>query len=153
MVHFCCLYSFTWSLGSITVGQEAVILTFTLNFFVNVTLHSEGKLSGALWRQGGKRKLSLQLRLCIKKSGWEMLIGGDDISNDVVTPWQMLFNVCLYLPSFPFRHDWRKSDSSVDGEPQGNWRWNSNSRGLISSKCPLLFPPRRQNAPESLLAG
>ena len=65
----------------------------------------------------------------------------------------MLFNVCLYLPSFPSRHDWRKSDSSVDGEPQGNWRWNSNSRGLISGKCPLLFPHRRQNAPESLLAG
>ena len=39
-----------------------------------------------------------------------------------------LSNVCLHLRSFPLRADWRKSNSSVDGEPQGNWRWNSNSR-------------------------
>ena len=44
----------------------------------------------ALWRRGWKRKESLQLRLwnlniCIEKSLCEMLIGGDDISNDVIT--------------------------------------------------------------------
>ena len=48
-----------------------------------------------LWRRGRKMKESLQLRLwnfnvCIEKVGakfcrWEMLIGGDDISNDVIT--------------------------------------------------------------------
>ena len=37
--------------------------------------------------------------------------------------------------SFPLRTDWRKSDSSVDGEPRGNWRWSSNS------KLSFLFPP------------
>ena len=42
---------------------------------------------------------------------------------------------------------WRKSNSSVDGEPQGNWKWNSNSRDVVASS------PRRQSAPESLLAG
>ena len=36
--------------------------------------------------------------------------------------------VCLHLCSFPLRTDWRESNSSVDGEPQGNWRWNSNSK-------------------------
>ena len=44
----------------------------------------------ALWQRGRKRKESLQLRLwnlniCIEKSRCEMLIGGDDISNDVIT--------------------------------------------------------------------
>ena len=31
------------------------------------------------------------------------------------------------------RADWRKSDSSVDGEPQRIWRWNSNSRDVVGS--------------------
>ena len=44
----------------------------------------------ALWRRGWKRKESLQLRvwnlnICIEKSRCEMLIRGDDISNDVIT--------------------------------------------------------------------
>ena len=44
----------------------------------------------ALWRRDWKRKESLQLRLwnlniCIEKSRCEMLIGGDHISNDVIT--------------------------------------------------------------------
>ena len=51
-------------------------------------LYPASKFSGALWRRGGKRKESLQLRLSLKfeylhrKSRCEMLIGGDDISND-----------------------------------------------------------------------
>ena len=49
----------------------------------------------ALWRRGGKRKESLQPRLwylnisidfyLLRKSRCEMVIGGDDISNDVIT--------------------------------------------------------------------
>ena len=45
----------------------------------------------------------------------------------------MFFNVCLHSRSFPLRADWRKSDSSVEGEPQGNWWWNSNSRDLVAT--------------------
>ena len=66
----------------------------------------------------------------------EMLIGGDDISNDVITLdtcFNVFSNVCLHLCSFPLRADWRKSESSVDGEPQGNWRLNLNSRDLVAS--------------------
>ena len=61
-----------------------------------------------------------------------MMIGGDGISNDVialVTP----FSMFVYIRSFPLRADWRESDSSVDGEPQGNWRWNLNSRDVVAS--------------------
>ena len=45
--------------------------------------------------------------------------------------------------------DWRKSDSSVDREPQGNWRWNSNFRDAVASSPSSVC----QSAPESLLAG
>ena len=62
-----------------------------------------------------------------------MLIGGDDISNDVITLATCFFNVCLRSRSFPLHADWRKSDSSVDREPQGNWSWNSNSRYVFAS--------------------
>ena len=40
-----------------------------------------------------------------------MPIGGDDISNDVI-------GTC-FSRSFPLRADWPKSDSAVEGEPQG----------------------------------
>ena len=46
-----------------------------------------------------------------------MLIGGNDISNDVNTLGtcgHVFFNVCLHSRSFPLRADWWKSDSTVD---------------------------------------
>ena len=48
-----------------------------------------------------------------RESRCEMLIGGDDISNDVIT-----LGRC-FSRSFPLCAYWRKSDSSVEGEPQG----------------------------------
>ena len=41
------------------------------------------------------------------------------------------------LSSFPLRADWRKSDSSVDGE---KWRWNSNSRDVVASTPSFCRP-------------
>ena len=43
-----------------------------------------------------------------------MLIGGDDIRNEAL-PLARVFQ-CL----FPLRVDWRKSDSSVDGESESH---------------------------------
>ena len=43
--------------------------------------------------------------------------------------------------------DWRKSDSTVDGEPQGNWRWNWNSRDEVASSPSFSLPAAR--APQS----
>ena len=48
-----------------------------------------------------------------------MLIGEDDISNDVITLSTCFSMFVLHSRSFPFRADWRKSDSSVHEEPQG----------------------------------
>ena len=42
-------------------------------------------------------------------------------------------NVCSHSRSFPLRADWRKSECSVDLEPQRNWRRNLNSRNVVSS--------------------
>ena len=43
-----------------------------------------------------------------------MLIGGDDISNNVITPWYVNIRA-----RFPFALIWWKCDSSVDGESHG----------------------------------
>ena len=67
-----------------------------------------------------------------------MMIGGDDISNDVINLCTCFFNVCLHSRSFPLHANWQKSDSSVNGEPQGDWRWNSNSRDFVASSPSFL---------------
>ena len=67
-----------------------------------------------------------------------MLIGGGDISNDVITLGARF--QCLFTFGVRFA-DWRKLDSSVDGEPQGNWRWNSNHRDVVRSSSFLAQPP------------
>ena len=74
-------------------------------------------------KEGALATTSVEFEYLHRKSGCEMLIGGDDISNDVITlgTWFSMF----VFRSFPLRADWRKSDSCR--EPQGNWRWNLTS--------------------------
>ena len=68
-----------------------------------------------------------------------MLIGGDD-SNNIITLC-MCFSMFVYICAhFRFALSWRKSDSSVDGEPQGNWSWNSNSRDVFASSPSFSCP-------------
>ena len=119
----------------------------------NVTWFLRGQNSlrasspGSSGRRAGKGR-----RICNYVSGiWisacrcELLIGWADISNDVITlgacP-HLYFNVCLHSRSFPLRVDWWKSDSSVDGEPQRNWRRIKRR----SCKLSFLFPPCCQSA-------
>ena len=73
-----------------------------------------------------------------------MLIGGDDISNGI------FFNVCLHSCSFPLCADWQKSDSSVDGEPQGNWGWNSNSRDVVAINSPSFSRPAKRACSQAM---
>ena len=72
----------------------------------------------------------------------KMLIGGDDFSNDVITLGTCFFNVCSHSHSFSLRADWRKSDSSVDGEPQGNWKWNLTLQALLPYRLAAREPLR-----------
>ena len=98
-----------------------------------------GTLAAGREKQGELGTTSLEFEYLHQKSRCEMLIVGDDISNDVITlNWHLFFDVCLHSRSFPLRADWWKSDSSVDGEPQENWGWN------LSCKLSFLFPPCHQ---------
>ena len=65
-----------------------------------------------------------------------MVIGGDDISNDVIT-----LGTC-FSRSFSLRADWRKFDSSVEGEPQGKLEAEFKFQRR-SCKLSFLFPPSR----------
>ena len=67
-----------------------------------------------------------------------MLIGGGDII-PLIGACRVI--VCLHLHTFPPRADWRKSEGTVDGEPQGNWRWNSNSLDVVASSPSFSCPP------------
>ena len=99
------------------------------------------KPCGVLWQRSGKRKDSLQLPLrnliLHRKSRSEMLIGGDDISNDVIP-----LGTC-FSRSFPLRADWQRSDSSVEGERKRNWRRNSNSKDVVASSPSFSRPAAR----------
>ena len=58
----------------------------------------------------------------------------------------VFFNVCLHSYSFPLRADRLKSNRIFDGEPQGNWWRNSNSRNVVASSPSFSRPASR--APE-----
>ena len=79
---------------------------------------------------------SLELKYLHRKSRCEMLIGGDDISNDVITL-GTCFSMFVYIGAgFRFA-------LTVDGGPQGNWRWNSNSRDVVASSSSFSRPAAR----------
>ena len=66
----------------------------------------------------------------------------------------MFFDVCFHSCLFLLHADWQKSDSSVDGELQGNWRWNLNSRDTIASSFPSpALPPERPGKLAHRLSG
>ena len=67
-----------------------------------------------------------------------MLMGVDDTTNNVTTLGTFFFNVCLRSHSFLLHADWRKSDSPVHREPQGNSRWDSNSISIFFQPCILV---------------
>ena len=111
------------------------------------------KLSGALWRRGGKRKESLQIRLSKLNS----------TSNAPVAPRQL---------SCPISANQREAETSANvkkktgvmmslltsSPPTSISHRHFRCRSIFkfqrrSSKLSFLFPPRRQSAPESLFAG
>ena len=100
-----------------------------------------GALAVGREKEGELAITSLEFEYLHWKSRCEMLIGGDDISNDVITLGtycSIFVSICALSTSH-----WlvlRGIDSSVDGEPQRNWRWNSNSRDVVASP-PSFFHP------------
>ena len=119
----------------------------TIQLILEANLVCKQALWGALAvggeKEGELATTSLEVEYLHQKSRCEMLIGGDDISNDVITLGTCFSMFVLHSRSFPLHADWRKSDSSVDGEPQGNWRRNSNSGDVVASSPSFSRPAAR----------
>ena len=119
----------------------------TIQLILEANLVCKQALWGALAvggeKEGELATTSLEVEYLHQKSRCEMLIGGDDISNDVITLGTCFSMFVLHSRSFPLHADWRKSDSSVDGEPQGNWRRNSNSGDVVASSPTFSRPAAR----------
>ena len=97
-------------------------------------------------KEGELAITSLEFEHLHRKSLCKMLIGWDDIGNDVIT----LGTCCSILNAYIcalFASHWlvlRLTVSSVDGEPQrNNWRWNSNSRDVVASPPSFFHPTTR----------
>ena len=71
----------------------------------------ESSLAAGLEKKGELATTSLEFEYLHRKSRCEMLIGGDDISNDVITLGTCFFILCLHSGSFSLCADWRESDS------------------------------------------
>ena len=89
-----------------------------------------GALSAGREREGELATTSLEFEYLLRKS--DVITLGTRVS--------MLFTFAFVSPSLWLAKIWK---SPVDGEPQGNWRGNSNC------KLSFLYPPRRQDAPKS----
>ena len=90
------------------------------------------------WEKEGEfATRSLEFEYLQRKSRCKVLIGGDDISNDVYTL-DVFFNVCLHLCSFPLCTDGRKSDSSINGGIRGGIQIPET---YLQALLPLPAPP------------
>ena len=95
------------------------------------------KLSGVLWRWGGKRKESLQVRLwnlniCIKKVDAKCWLAEMTLvvtSLTLARVFQCPLTFALVSASRWLAEIWQFSRRGATG----NWRWNSNSRGIVAS--------------------
>ena len=108
-------------------------------------LACEQALRGALaavWEKEGElATTSLEFEYLHRKSRCDMLIGGDDICNDVITI-HTCFSMFAYIRA-PFRL----------APIGGNLTAQSTGSHTGSHKLSFIFPPRRQSAPERFLAG
>ena len=103
----------------------------------------------AFRRRGGKKKESLQLtynslefEYLHRKSRCEMLIGRDDISNDVITL-GTCFSIFVYIRvRFRFALIGGNLTAQSTGAT-GNWRWNSNFRGVVEGSPTFSCPAAR----------
>ena len=130
-----------------TLGTSILLLCLVTKALLKLSMPM---LRSSLWasslrcsgREGGKRKDSLQLclwnlNICIKKIDVKCWLAEMTL---VMTSLPlacafMCFSMFVYiiLCSFTLQADWRKSDRSVNGESQENWRWNSNYREKVAS--------------------
>ena len=96
--------------------------TVTLVVFLAREQALRGALAAGREKEGELATTSLELEYLHRKSRCEMLIGGDDTGNDVITlgaSFNVFFNVCLHSRSFPLRADWRSLTAQSTGSHRG----------------------------------
>ena len=72
-----------------------------------------------------------------------MLIGGDGNSNNVITLVTRFSMFFFTFGRFRFALIGENLTAQSQGEPQGNWRWNSNSRDVVASSPSFSRPAAR----------
>ena len=92
-------------------------------------------------KEGETGTTSVEFEYLRRKSRCEMLISGDDISNDLITI-GTCFSMSVYI-CVRFRFALIGGNLTVDGEPQGNWRRNSNCRNVVASSLSFSRPAAR----------
>ena len=111
-----------------------------------------GTLVAGQEKEGQFSTTSLKFEYLHWKSRCKMLMGWDDISNEVITLgtcFSMFVQICACLPALCWLAEiWQLSRRWATGELEVEFKfWGR------SSKLSFLFPPRHQSEPESLLAG
>ena len=125
------------SYGSLFIIGASFTMIQTIS---NPWASSPGALASRLERKESMQLRLWNLKIYIEKVDAKRWLAEMTLIMASLPLAHVLFNVCLHSCSFPLRIDWRKSESSVDGEPQGNWKLNSNSRDVAASSPPPLPP-------------
>ena len=141
--------------------EHHVCATFVINmgarerrWYSSMWASSPEHSGGGVGKGKGTCNFSSGIWISASKSWQEMLIGKDDISNDVVILGECVSIFVYICACLHFALIGKNLTAHVYGELQGNWIWNSNSRDIhVVCKISFLFPSRRESARESLLAG
>ena len=150
--------SFARILKYFNVNHHLTFFQRWICLFVSSFLEAPGvtqpprKLSWTIWRRGGKRKESLQLRLrnlniCIKKVDAKLWLAEMTLvltSLPLARVFQCLFTFALVWASRWLVEIWQLSRRGVPRELEVEFKFQRRS-----CKLSFLFPP----APESLLVG
>ena len=107
-----------------------------------------GALAAGREKKGEIATMSLKFEYLHRKSRYEMLIGGNDTSNDLPRVFQVLLTFALVTALRWLAEIWQLSRRGAAAELEAEFKFQRHS-----CKLSVLFPPRRRSDPESLLAG
>ena len=117
---------------------------YWMRFFVRLRASSRCVLAAGREKEGELATTynSLEFEYLHRKSRCEMLIGRDDISNDVITLGTS-FSIFVYIRvRFRFALTGRNL-TAQSTTVTGNWMWNSNFRGVVEGSPTFSCPAAR----------
>ena len=94
-------------------------------------------------KEGELATSSQEFEYLHRKSQCHMLIGRDDISNDIITL-GMCFSMFVYICArFHFALIGRNLTAQLTGRHRAHWKWNSNYRDIVASSPSFSHPIAR----------